>query len=286
MSPRSPRLAPAAAALGLLLGLAACGDGPLDEPDDDDATTDDDDTACGDPSDGAGGGPGATWLVPDGFGTPADEVPDHEMLVYVPADLDPTVAAPVLVLVGRRMPTTRAENEFALIDPAGLDIASLAEEMGWITALPLPRVAADGRLSWSDDAVDQEFFRASLDLLEANWQVDRDRVWLFGSSAGGIASVYLGWLHADRVASIFNHAGRNPFEGAWPSTPWGADCAAMFVHDEADTVVPRPPVEDGALMFEDAGQVVERVYDYSHGHQWRTDEMNALMADWFPRTCN
>ena len=76
------------------------------------------------------------------------------------------------------------------------------------------------------------------------------------------------WEHGDRVAAILNHAGPNPFQGAWPAVPWESECAALFVHDEADPVVGRDAVEDGALMFEEAGQRVERAYDYSFGHDW------------------
>ncbi len=279
------RLVPTAA---LLLLMPACGPGDDDDsaaPVDDDDGADDDDATCGDASGGAGGAVGGSWVEFADFGTPGDDVPDHEMLVYVPATLDPAEAAPVLVVVARRMPLTRAENEFALIEPGGLEVAAFADEMGWIAALPLPRPAGDGRLSWTDEEVDQDFFDASLDALETDWNIDRDRIWLFGSSAGGAAAIYLGWRHAGRVAAIMNHAGSNPFS-AWPSTPWDDDCAALFVHDEADTVVPRAAVEDGALMFEDAGQQVEREYDYAFGHGWDIPTMNGLMADWFPRTCN
>ena len=47
-----------------------------------------------------------------------------------------------------------------------------------------------------------------------------------------------------------------------------------------------PLLEDGALMFEAAGQHVERTDDYPSGHEWDPDELGALMADFFGRTCN
>ncbi len=257
---------------------------------DDDSTADDDDDsahdgeACGLPSEGSGGPTGTSWHEVPGFGTPGDDAPDYELFVHVPDGLDPAVAAPVLMLVGRRMPLDRAENEMVIFDMLNMD--ALAAEQGWLLTAPMPGPAGDGRLSWSDSADDEAFFEAALDQLAAGWNVDLDRIHGIGASAGGSAAVMLAYKHGDRLASILNHAGANPYQGAWPATPWPADCAGLFVHDEDDPIVPRAPVEDGALMFEDAGQHTERAYDYPSGHDWDAEVLGALMADFFGRVCN
>jgi hypothetical protein len=268
------------------LVLVACPTSDDDDAtgDDDDSGAADDDDACGEPSNGSGLPTGTSWHEVPGFGTPADEVPDYELLLHVPVDLDPTVAAPVLMLVGRRMPLNRPENEEIIFEWLAMD--DLATDNGWVLAIPMAGTAGDGRLSWTESATDDAYFDAWLDLLAAGWNIDLDRVHMVGSSAGGAAAVFLGYEHAERVASLVDHAGSNPYFGQWPSTPWPAECAALFVHDEADPVVGREGVEDAALMFEEAGQHVERAYEYDSGHDWNPDELGPLMADFFGRMCN
>ena len=268
-----------------LLGCPAEGGSGADDDDATDATSDDDDATaeCGTGSGGSGGVLGLSWLEVDGYGTPGDAEPDYEILVYVPAALDPEVPAPVALLTARRMPDTRALNEQIFRDYLGME--TLGDEQGWIVALPLPGPAGDG-LNWTTSGTDAAYFDASLDLLEGLYDVDVDRIFMFGSSAGGNATVYLSYEHADRLAAIMNHAGSNPFQGNWPSTPWPDDVAGLFVHGPSDTVVSQASVGDGAAMFEDAGQVTERVYDYARGHDWHVESLNALMADFFGGQCN
>jgi len=269
--------------------LVACaGAGGFDD-DDSSPPADDDDAAafvCGDASGGSGGAEGLSWHEVPGFGTPGDPVPDYEIAVYLPPGADPAEPLPLLMITARRMPDTRAMNEGIIFgDPPNLSADTLGDDEGWIVALPLPGPAGEG-LNWTDSPTDQDYWNAAVDLLEANYNVDRDRIWMAGSSAGGTATVYLGWRHAPRIAAIVNHAGRNPFEGDWPDTPWDDDCAGLFIHGEDDTVVSTAAVEDAATMWEDAGQVTERAYDYPSGHAWDSVEMAALMAEFLPRTCN
>lgn len=271
--------------LPLLLACPTVDDDDSGPPDDDDsASTADDDDACGLPSGGGGGPSGTSWHEVDGFGTPGDDAPDYELFVHVPDGLDLSEAAPVLMLVGRRMPLDRAQNEQILFDM--LAMGDLVAEQGWVLTMPLPGEAAPDQLSWTDSATDEAFFDAALEQLGAGWNIDLDRINGIGASAGGSAAVMLAYKHGDRLAGILNQAGANPYAGGWPPTPWPADCAGLFVHDEDDPVVPRGPVEDGALMFEDAGQQTERAYDYPSGHEWDADALGALMADFFGRTCN
>jgi hypothetical protein len=270
-----------AVAVALLLGCSGPGD-----LDDDDASPDDDDFECGDASDGSGGPEGLTWLVVDGFGTPEDPVPDYEIAVYLPPGLDPGAPLPLLMITARRMPDSRPANEGILFGPPpSLGLDALADDQGWLVALPLPGLAGDG-LNWTDSVLDQDYWNAAVDLLEASYNVDRDRIWMAGSSAGGAATVYLGWQHAHRIAAIADHAGSNPFGANWPAVPWADDCAGIFISDVNDPIVPQSAVEQAAAMFEDAGQVTERVFDYPSGHEWNVEQMNAIFVDFFPRTCN
>ncbi len=274
-------------ALLLLLGCPATGDDDDSASDDDDATTDDDDAtpACGLASEGSGGAAGLSWLEIDGFSPPNDGTAHYEVMVYDPPSRDPATPAPVMWMVGRRMPVTYGENEDIVLD--GLGLRAEADASGFLLVLPNPGdPMGNNQLNWTDSQTDFDFFDAALDAIAAGWNADLDRVHLMGSSAGGSASVLLGVRHADRVASIANHAGRNPFEGLWPSTPWEREVAGIFIHDEDDPVVSRSAVEDGAAMFEGAEQLTERAYNYSRGHERAPEELHPLMFDFFEGVCN
>ncbi len=281
---RPPDLLGVLAALALLSGCPATG-----VDDDDDTSADDDDGSdfvCGLPSNGSGGPDGLTWLEVDGYSTPADAVPDYEIAVYQPPGIDASVALPLLLITARRMPLDRPTNEMILFgDQPNLSLDTYADEQQWLGAMLLPGPTGDG-LNWTSSPEDLTYWHAAVDLLEANYNVDRDRIWQAGSSAGGNATVYLGHVTADRTAAIADHAGSNPYQGNWPATPWDDDCAGVFIHDINDTIVPRASVEDAAAMWEDAGQHTEREYEYSAGHAWDYDQIGAIFADFFPRTCN
>jgi predicted esterase len=265
----------------LALPVAAC-PGPADDDDsiaDDDDSVVDDDDVCGEPSGGSGGAPGLSWVSVPGFGDPEDADASWEMLVYEPTTADPA-GAPVLMLVGRRMPFSHAENE-ALFE--GLGFLDVAEQQGWVTILPL--TTGDVNISWTDSQQDADFFDAAIDELQARWNVDRDRLHLLGSSAGGAAATYLGWRHAPRIASIVNHAGRNPFQ-VDPELPWTGEVAGLFIHDEADPIVSRAAIEDAAALYESAGMHVERHYAYDRGHEWVPEALFPPTVEFAERMCN
>ncbi len=277
-----------ARALIALLGLLALGPAcAVPAADDDDVTADDDDAApaCGLASNGSGGAPGVSWLEIDGFSPPGDGTAHYEVLVYDPPSRDPARPVPVIWMVGRRMPTDHAENENIVLD--SLRWRDEADREGFLVILPNPGdPQGNGQLNWTDSPTDIAFFDAALDAVAAGWNVDLDRVHLLGSSAGGSAALLLGVRHADRVASLANHAGRNPLQGQWPSAPWERDAPALFIHDPDDPIVPREAVQDGVDMWEAAGQEVELWFDYPRGHEYAPELMHPRMLEFFGRTCN
>ena len=270
--------------LGLSVLLTACPSESADPSDDDDAV-DDDDTgeACGRASGGSGGAlDSMVWLQVDGFGDALDNSSEYEVLVYAPSSAQVT-PMPVLMLVGRRMPLPFAQNEQIFSDLLGM--TDWAEEYGWLVMLPNPGNTGGDQINWTDSATDAAFFDAAVDTVAGRWDIDLDRIHAVGSSAGGRAASYLGWAHSDRLASIVNHAGGNPF-GTWPETPWDAECAGLFIHDEDDPVVPRAAVEDVVAMWEDAGQVTETYFDYPDEHEWVPESLFPTMKTFFDGVCN
>jgi len=271
----------------LLFGLLVLGGCPGPGADDDDSSTDDDDggddddAVCGRSSGGTGGAMDTpTWFSVPGFGD-GDGSSQYEMLAYAPTSAAVT-PMPVLMLVGRRMPLPRADNE-ALFE--GLGMIDWAEEHGWVVFLPNPGDTGNSQINWTDSQQDADFFDASLDLLAERYDIDLDRVHAVGSSAGARAATYLGWAHGERLASIVNHAGSNPFN-TWPDTPWESECAGLFIHDDDDPVVPRAAVQEVVDMWVDAGQVTETYFDYPNQHEWNPQGLFPPMKAFFDTVCN
>lgn len=270
--------------LSCLLVSAGCaepGAGDDDDAANDDDLGDDDDAACGLSSGGSGGAMDvATWYSVPGFG-PGDGSSQYEMLAYAPSSAAVT-PMPVLLLVGRRMPLARADNE-ALF--AQLGMIDWAEEHGWVVYLANPGDTGNSQINWTDSQEDADFFNASLDLLGEQYDIDLDRVHALGSSAGGRAATYLGWAHGERLASIVNHAGSNPFS-PWPGTPWDSECAGLFIHDDEDPIVPRAAVQDVIDMWIDADQVTETDFEYAYEHAWVPEGLFPPMKAFFDTVCN
>jgi len=267
-------------AAALVLLVAAC---PT-APDDDDTTAPDDDDAgdvCGDPSGGFGGPTGQVWMETPGHSA-GGQSSRYASFLIVPDEAPPGAGFPVLVLMARRMPDERDAVADVVADFLGFAAFSGGE--GYLVAMVVPGDAG-GSYSWTDTPNDEAFFRATLDELEASYDVDRDRVFLWGSSAGARAAALLGHAHADRVAAILAHAGGSPWNGDAPE-PWPAEVPGLFVHGPDDDVVPRSAVDAMVEAWEHGGQRAETWFDYPHGHEWVPDTGNGPMLEFFATTCN
>ncbi len=269
--------------LALLLLFAGCAQtGDDDDAANDDDAADDDDSVCGEASGGSGGAlDSLVWFDQEGNVVTGEGSAEYHTLVYSPSSAAVT-PTPVLFLVGRRMPTVRSENEDIF---EGLGMLDWAEDYGWTTMLANPGDTGGGQINWTGSNTDDAFFHDALDVVAAHYDIDLDRVHAAGSSAGGRAASFLGYTHGDRLASIANHAGNNPFS-PWPETPWENECAGFFIHGLTDNVVPRAAVEDVRDMFADAGQVTGTHFDYEYGHEWRPEGFFPEMKAFFDSVCN
>lgn len=266
----------------------ACGD-PAPADDDSAGTPGPDPTpaepcdGAHDPSGGSGAPEGRSWLPVAGWTTDTDAVPDREVLLHVPAGIDPTVGAPLMVLMTRPIPQDRAAIEQIAFDYLGQD--AFADSEGWIFAMPMPGPFEAGQLGWYSQ-LDSErgFLGAAIDAIEAALPVDRQRIHLYGTSAGGRYAVAFGHAATTRIASVIDHAGSNPFS-QWPALPWPRALPALLIHDEADPIVSRAAMEDVRDMFLDAGAEVEAAFEYDRGHEWVPEEIHPLIAAWVPGRC-
>lgn len=270
--------------------LAACADTAL--PDDDSTTGPEDDDSTEDPtptdpcaavdgSGGSGAAAGRGWLTVPGFSTDTDAVPDYEVLYYAPGSL--TGPSELRVLMTRPIAQDRAGIEQVIFDYLGQD--QWAEEDGVIFVMPLPGPFEASQLGWyTQDPADLDYLTAALDTVELAFDVDRQRIHLYGTSAGGRLAVHYGHSLSTRIASIGDHAGSNPFAN-WPATPWARALPALLVHDEGDPIVSRSAMEDVRDMFLDAGAEVETAFDYASGHEWNQEEIHPILGSYFAAQC-
>ena len=265
--------------MALGLALAGC---PADDDDDSSVTGDDDDAACVvDGSGGSGGAAGGDWLTVGGWSTDADAIPDYEVFVYAPPNL--SGPAPLAILTANPVQADRDEIARMITEyisfPNGID--AWADQHGFILAFPAAGVVEQGNLAFRF-GLDENFMSAAIDAIGSGYDVDRNRVHLFGRSGGGRVAMQMAEVHSARVASIMSLAGPNPFNGA---PAWERPVAGLFIHDESDPVVSRTSVQAAVDAFEDGGAFTETFYDYTGGHEWDGAQVEPRLADFFGRMC-
>lgn len=257
---------------------------PADD-DDDSSVADDDDASAGcevDSSGGAGGDVGGTWVTVPGWTTDADATPDYEVFVYAPPNL--SGPAPVAILTSNPVQPDRGEIERTIMDyissPNGLD--AWADQHGFVVAFPIAGVVEQGQLAFRF-GLDENFMSAAIDAIGSSFDIDRNRVHLFGRSGGGRVAMLMAEAHSERVASIMSLAGPNPFTQGPPE--WTRPVPGLFIHDEADPVVSRAQVQASVDAFEDGGAFTETFFDYTGGHDWDAAQVEPRLADFYGRMC-
>jgi poly(3-hydroxybutyrate) depolymerase len=121
----------------------------------------------------------------------------------------------------------------------------------------------------------------AIDLACALYPVDTDRIYLAGSSMGGMGTWRIGQFHAGRFAAIA------PFCG-WAPTEWLPNLLGLptlIVHGDADQVVPIQPDQTAAAWLASAGAPVRFDAMTGAGHDaWRVWTRGATpekLLSWF-----
>jgi polyhydroxybutyrate depolymerase len=131
--------------------------------------------------------------------------------VHVPLDLDIEVPAPLLIVL-HGYTWSGAQHE------AYWRVTPLANDRGVLYAYPDGRQDSGGNRFWSaTDAtqaligdfpdVDAAYLRGLIDEIDAQFEIDRDRVFFAGLSNGAFMSYRMACDHADVVAAIASQAG-------------------------------------------------------------------------------
>jgi len=167
----------------------------------------------------------------DGSGTIESGGVSRAFLIHVPASYDGRTEVPLVIALhgGGGLPSGMPRL-------TGLD--SVSDRYGFIVVYPagLSRHWKDGRTAELSGPEDVVFIDALLHKLEADYRIDRNRVYATGISNGAIFSLRLACDLGGEIAAVASVAGSNPanFKG---------DCgksavSVMMINGTADTFVP------------------------------------------------
>jgi polyhydroxybutyrate depolymerase len=197
----------------------------------------------------------------DGGGGPADAgAPDANPLIVarpydlqVPTSYDPAQATPLVVLLHGYSATGFVQvRYFGLLDGS--------QKHGYLIAYPEGLVDSRGKQFWNatdgccnldDNPVDDVAnLTALIDDVEAQYNVDRKRVFVIGHSNGGFMAHRLACEKGDRIAAIVSLAGMTWLD---PSRCPAADLVNVLqVHGDIDDTIPY----QGSAYFPSAAQTV------------------------------
>jgi len=222
---------------------------------------------------------------------------DRKYSLYVPSTYDPTQSYPMVFLLHPY------KSSGAVLD-AGIGASKLAEEVGFILALPQGVDAwwKDGDPNWPADEItladEVTFFSDLIDEVSAQYNVDPLRIYVTGASNGGCMTYSLACRLGNRIAAIgpvvgdlmlndcepgrplpviHIHGILDPmFKGTRPTTGSPTDVRATMVEwaarngcsDETEVVYQQGKVTCTAYKNCDKNASVELCIVQGIGHDW------------------
>jgi polyhydroxybutyrate depolymerase len=159
---------------------------------------------------------------------------DRPTFLHVPDDYDPAEPTPLLVVL-------HGYGANSYLQLAFTRFRELPETENVLMVAPDGVVGDDGQQSWHvgdyccghHDTDDLGYIVGLVEEISSVWNVDRDRVYVFGHSNGGNMSYYLGCEAADVFAGVLSLAGPTPEEGCTPTEP----VSILHVHGTEDVNV-------------------------------------------------
>jgi polyhydroxybutyrate depolymerase len=193
--------------------------------------------ACG----GDDGGAPDAGPLPTVFGG------DRPATLQVPADFDPAMDYPLLVIL-------HGYSVNGVFQQSYLGLADAADGRGILVVAPEGSVDSGGRQFWNaSDACcdfdgsgvdDVAYLGGLIEEIAAAYPVDPSRVHLIGHSNGGFMSFRLACERPDLIASIASLAGAASFADPTACTP-DRPVSVLVLHGDADATV---PYEGSALV--------------------------------------
>ena len=240
-------------------------DSDTDTDTDTDSDTDTDTDTDVDADCSEGGGVGTGYLSAGGLSA----------LLYVPKGLG---CAPLFIFGhGADKPGSWFGDSWS--DPLGTGLQGLADERGF--ALLVPGVE-EGVTSHGWALNNCSAFGQLIELASEATEIDRDRVYMAGQSAGGFVTAYSTLYCPEHFAktSVVSAGTGGYFD--YPSVAPDPKLAVYVVHDPNDQVVPYSYGSSFAAQLELQGhEVLFEDWELGGGgHSWTT-ELTPAVLDWF-----
>ena len=256
-------------------------------------------SACSSGGEASGSGGGASTSTTaasgnsgtGGEGRPADppitkDLQGRKYDLKVPADLDMTKAAPLLVMLHGFTTEATAPQDM----DAYMRVSPEANKRGIIVALPLgTHDTTLDKYEWNatdsccgfdtPDANDIGYIAAMIDEISAKYKVDPKRIFVLGHSNGGFMAHRLACDEADKFAAIVSLAG-GTFKNQKKCAA-SAPISVLQVHGDADKTISYtggPPL--GVAQLPPAPGAVETVADWAvKNHCGKTPDTSAPAID-------
>ena len=170
---------------------------------------------------------------------PAAATADRPYTVHVPPGYSSDTPAPLLLILHGYLATGAVESFYLNLTPA-------TDAAGMLTVAPDGTRNALGNLSWNatdaccqgrgTSADDSAYLTALIREVEADYNVDRKRIYLVGHSNGGFMSYRMACDHADTIAALVSLEGATYADPrkCSPSVP----VATLEIHGTADNTIP------------------------------------------------
>lgn len=169
---------------------------------------------------------------------PLNDFSARPFTVEVPAGYDPSVPAPLLVVLHGYTSSGPAVKEY-------FNLQSLAEERGFLAVYPDGTVDGRGQPFWNATDACCNFFNVGtgdsgylmgiVNDVKGRYSVDSKRIYFLGHSNGGFMSYRMACDHADMVAAIVSVAGATftDTNACQPSEP----VSVLQIHGTTDQVI-------------------------------------------------
>ena len=199
--------------------------------------------------------------------------------VFAPTSYDEATPMPLVVLL-------HGFGASGAIQEAYFQLQPLAEERGFLYVHPDGTVNQIGRQFWNaTDACcgfattvdDSAYLLALIEQVEADYNVDPQRIYLVGHSNGGFMSYRMACDHADKIAAVASLAGATfaDAERCDPSEP----VSVLQIHGTADETI---PYTGGTILGNDhpsAQTTVDTWADYNECAATTVDAAGVLDMD-------
>lgn len=199
--------------------------------------------------------------TPIGIGNP------HDGFMYVPASYQPSIPAPLLILIHGDGQTSASWKTGAML--------ALADEFGVVLLAPDARSTNWDYIVDRQFGVDVDFIDLALGKLFSKVNIDATRIGMAGFSDGASYTLSLGIINSDFIKSVI------AFSPAAMYVPIRKGSPRIFIaHGIEDTISPIGRSRDGIVPVLFSVGLEPHYVEFTGGHEIPTDIQREAM-EWF-----